>query len=138
MNYNILCTCGRDPDLPSADYITASEVFALKADTSILMLLTNTAVTSSSSTRPAKKVLQGQDKICLNGTWKFQSESVSNAQTNSKGVILPYQSADPNRETPGETAGYTKADFNDAGWDEVQVPGSWNTLDRYANHFGNG
>ena len=85
----------------------------------------------------SSSVLRGRETMSLNGQWKFQLDPVGGAEVDNRGVLRPFQTVDPDRVTPGEIQGYHLQEFNDQGWDEIDVPGSWNVYDEYSEYFDN-
>lgn len=58
----------------------------------------------------------GETKISLNGTWNFKADYYNN----------------------GEDQAWFTANFNDSGWDKMNVPGNWDIRNEYANYTGKG
>ena len=57
-----------------------------------------------------------ETRISLNGVWNFKAD---------------YYNA-------GENQAWFAADFNDSGWDKMNVPGNWDIRNEYANYIGKG
>ncbi len=58
----------------------------------------------------------GETKISLDGTWNFKADYYNK----------------------GEEQNWFAGNFNDAGWDKMNVPGNWDIRNEYANYIGKG
>jgi beta-galactosidase len=58
----------------------------------------------------------GESKISLNGIWNFKADYYDK----------------------GESQAWYSPDFNDSGWDKLQVPGNWDIRNEYADFSGKG
>ncbi|NJK95067.1 MAG: hypothetical protein HC905_09295 [Bacteroidales bacterium] len=57
-----------------------------------------------------------ETRISLNGTWNFKADYYNK----------------------GEEQDWFESNFNDSGWDKMEVPGNWDIRNEYANYIGKG